>query len=85
MLVAHPTIPKQYAKATTPAEKRLTRDVKTVISGSRKALEKENVSLGSPAAKNQLDRKKRELQYFASASKQHFNKKSSAGEASAQN
>jgi hypothetical protein len=58
----------------------LTRDVKTVISGSRKALEKENNFIGSPTAKDQIDRKKRELQYFASASKQNFNKKSHATE-----
>jgi hypothetical protein len=68
-LVAHPTMQKQFAKANTPAEKKLTRDVKTAISGSRKALEKENYNFGSPAAKDQVDRKKRELQYFASASK----------------
>ena len=38
VLVTHPPIPKEYPKATTAVEKKLSRDIKTVISGSRKAL-----------------------------------------------
>ena len=50
-LVSHPNIPKNYQKARNNAEKKLTRDVKTTISGSRKVFDKENYNFGSPAAK----------------------------------
>lgn len=69
ILVNHPSIPKIYNKAKTPAEKRLTKEVKTVISGSRKVFDKENYGFGSLAGKEQIDRKKREINYYASSSK----------------
>ncbi len=85
VLVSHPVIPKQYPKATTVAEKKLTKDVKAVISGSRKALDKENNMVGSPAAKDHLDKKKRELQYFSSTAKQNINNKKGQGQLIIQN
>ena len=39
-LVSHPTVHKQYEKATTHAEKKMTQNVKGVITNSRKAFDK---------------------------------------------
>ena len=58
-LVAHPPIPKKYNKAKNAAEKQLTRDIKSTIQGSRKPFDKQNINFGSPAGKDQIDRKKR--------------------------
>lgn len=41
-LVAHPPIPKYYPKAVTKNEKKLTKNVKMNITGTRKQFDKEN-------------------------------------------
>lgn len=43
--------------------------VKNAIAFTRKMVDKENTNVRSPTAKDHLERKKRELNYFTSASK----------------
>ena len=74
ILVSHPAIPKNYHKARNNAEKKLTRDVRTAVSGSRKVLDKENFNFGSPAAKQLLERKKREANYYTTVSMKNARK-----------
>lgn len=70
-LVTHAPIPKHYNKARNAAERKFTREIKTATN-SRTGTGKENFNnFGSPAGKEQLEKKKREVQYYTAVSKQN--------------
>ena len=70
-LVTHAPIPKHYNKARNAAERKLTKQIKNVTN-SRTAIGKENFNnFGSPAGKEHIERKKRQIQYYTTISKQN--------------